>query len=234
MVLEPLESAAPRTLGSTSSQANPGHRTAEHSFAAHRGGARRPHRGCFYFCTQSAVLYPEDSRRATATRGCDGHNDCGAGCLRVWSLAHCDPPQPVLLPAVLLARRTNCGLFLGGKCGEQTRRHGRTEVKDTNKPRTTFTFSRSLRSACTSAETSARSAFRACLLTTFKEQLWHRSACSKYTIGHFPSIPVLLLAPRRSAGCGSFGKWRLFGAPRKVCPLQSSHWRAYFCCVLVF
>lgn len=137
MVFEPLESAAPRTLGSTSSQANPGNCTAERSFVVHRGGTRRPRRGSISFCIHSAVLHPEVSGRATATCGCDGHNDCGAGCLRVWSLAHCDHPQPVLPPALLLARRTNCGLFLGGKCGEQTRRHGCTEVKDTNKPRTT-------------------------------------------------------------------------------------------------
>lgn len=131
----------------------------------------------FFFCIQSAVLHPKESRRATATRGCDGHNDCGAGCVRVWSLAHCDPPQPVLRPAVLLARRTNCGLFLGGKCGEPTRRHGRAEVKHANKPPPhNFTFSRSPRSACTSAAASAGPAFAARLLTTFKEQFWHRAA----------------------------------------------------------
>lgn len=63
---------------------------------------------------------------------CDGHNDCGAGCLCLWSVAYCDNSQPVLLSAVLLARWTNCGLFLGWKCGQQTRRHGTTEVKRDN------------------------------------------------------------------------------------------------------
>lgn len=60
---------------------------------------------------------------------CDGHNVCGAGCLCLWSMAYCNNSQSVLLSAVLLARGTNCGLFFDWKCGEQTRRHGSSEVR---------------------------------------------------------------------------------------------------------
>uniref|UniRef100_A0A3P8VGD5 Neuronal growth regulator 1 n=1 Tax=Cynoglossus semilaevis TaxID=244447 RepID=A0A3P8VGD5_CYNSE len=65
------------------------------------------------------------------TRTCDGHNDCGAGCLCLRSVAHCDHPQPLLLPAVLFARRTDGGLLLGGERGEQAGRHGSPEVLPT-------------------------------------------------------------------------------------------------------
>lgn len=74
------------------------------------------------------------------TRTCDGHNDCGAGCLCLRSVAHCDHPQPLLLPAVLFARRTDGGLLLGGERGEQAGRHGSPEVRPAD--RTTL-FSRS-------------------------------------------------------------------------------------------
>ena len=62
-------------------------------------------------------------------RLCDGHHVGGAGCVRLRSVAHRDPAQCVLLSPVLLARWTNGGLFLGGKCGEQTGRHGDIEVR---------------------------------------------------------------------------------------------------------
>lgn len=69
---------------------------------------------------------------ATTPHSCDGHNDCGAGCVCVWSVAYCDHLESVLLSAVLFARWTNCGLLLaGGKCGQQTRRHRFAEVHHT-------------------------------------------------------------------------------------------------------
>lgn len=119
-------------MGSTSSKTNVGNCTAEHFCAPLRGGsalvASSP-RFSIRFEKATLCLQQEDlGERATAS-GCDGHNDCGAGCLCLRSVAYCDHPQPVLLSALLFARRTNCGLFLGGECGEQTRRHGSAEVK---------------------------------------------------------------------------------------------------------
>lgn len=79
------------------------------------------------------LLQREDFGKAAAESSCDGHDDRGAGCLRLRSMAYCDRSQPVLLSAVLFARWTNRGLFHGGKCDQQTRRHDSTEVKKKNK-----------------------------------------------------------------------------------------------------
>lgn len=70
----------------------------------------------FYFESQLlALLFLQHKtwEKAATKHSCDGHNDCGAGCLCLRSVAYCDNSQPVLLSAVLFARRTNCGLFLG-------------------------------------------------------------------------------------------------------------------------
>lgn len=139
MVLKPLESTPPRTVGSTSSITNLGNCTAEHFFAVLRGGrVVTKSRLKVLFFLSHVVLQQEYLGKATATHSRDGHNDCGTGCVCLRSVAYCDHSQPVLLSAVLFARRTNCGLFLGRKRGQQTRRHGSTEVKENNRTQLHF------------------------------------------------------------------------------------------------
>lgn len=59
---------------------------------------------------------------------CDGHNDCGAGCVCLQSMAYRYNSQSVLLFAFVLTRWTNCGLCIDWKCGHPTRRYGSPEV----------------------------------------------------------------------------------------------------------
>lgn len=126
MVCKPLESSytSPHSGLYIQQKTNLGNYTADHFFTGLRGGKvwknKRhsrpplPQLSLFFLANNRFFfLQQEDLGKATTKYSCDGHNDCGAGCLCLWSVAYCDNSQPVLLSAVLLARWTNCGLFLG-------------------------------------------------------------------------------------------------------------------------
>lgn len=139
MVCKPLERTLPHTASCTSSQTNLGNykprSVSSRDCEAEKSGVKA-------VCRFSLSLKKEKEEASLGNNlgeekkrpqnSCDGHNDCGAGCLCLWSVAYCDHFQPVLLSAVLFASRTNCGLFFGGECSEQTRRHGSAEVKQAN------------------------------------------------------------------------------------------------------
>ena len=148
MVCKPLESTRPRTLHPAKQTWETIRRTisvrgSEEEKCGDKASLASKALLCFFFVSHAACVFfcGGPTRRlgwkAATTHSCDGHNDRGAGCLCLWSVANCDNSQPMLLPAVLFARRSNCGLFLGGECGQQTGRHGDTEVKSTTQHNTT-------------------------------------------------------------------------------------------------
>lgn len=64
--------------------------------------------------------------------GGDGHHDCGAGCLRLRSVAHRYHSQSLLLFTIVFARRTDRGLCVQRECGQQTGRYRAAQVGDSS------------------------------------------------------------------------------------------------------
>lgn len=87
--------------------------------------------GLIYFRPDICIFIFDNGADRTPFGG-HGHHDCGAGCVRLRSVAHRYNSQSLLLFTIVFARRTDRGLCVQRECGQQTGRYRAAQVGDSS------------------------------------------------------------------------------------------------------